>query len=456
MMNCKYLNMIKIFLIIILGLSGGCNMRIMYPSPGETHGSPDLRNTISPILPLHTDYPTQSVTATHIPTVSLTTEQWITITSTATNVVIQPDINTGWDGNAEKYGTYIITERSSNDSAFFLYNSEGTIIRKYQLDPQIFNPLMPEKITDECGLIALVSTDEGHKIIQIDINGAVQKNVFLLKFEDSSGNHRYIPKISPLENYVTYVVFSGELYYDSAEYQDIEIAPVNQPDKSIQITSHGGAWKEGGEWSPDGTQIAYTDYDDQGILQIYITQINTWNQITITAFTNPNSRPGPISWSPHEDRLAVMVEDQDQEREVWIVSIPQRKANRLNLPAGLVTIADKIYWSDDGSKVLLFVGDYTNSNFEGLYWFDVENNQIIHVLTVKQAAEINPHAGSFYAPFPLTLDLSEIAFKSNIYEWFSYDAKSGHLDPVTWLNTKQWGTFLNVSMFRENIFSCYK
>lgn len=443
------LSVISIFLV--LGMASSCYPITDKPSATSTfHVSTQIQSltktqTISPAPPRHTPESTPSIDIPPTPSNQ--------VLPTGTYNLPQIKVTYVWNNNQDYYGTIIITDREE-DSAFLLYNSDGTMNKTYKPNPKIYHPMMAEKITEGCDLIALVYTDMGHKLIQIDSEGNIQKEIFQLEFEDVNGNHRYLPTISPSEDYVTYVVFSGELYYDTAQYQDIEVVSLDQPDKPIRITSHGGAWNHGGAWSPDGALIAYSDYDDQGILQVYITAINTWNQVQITEFTNSEIKPGPISWSPRGDRLVVMLEDKNYNREVWIVSVPQSNAQKLDLPEGVVTIADLIYWSNVGSIMLLSVGDYAESGLEGLYWFDIEHNQLIHVITITRAEEVNSHIGLFYAPIPVTTNLSKVIFNGNPYEWFLYDATSGVLTPVSWLNSRQWGTNLDVSIFKENIFSC--
>lgn len=439
--------------LILLGVVNGCNPTI---------------NSSTPITPIIISTQTQSLTASQqlldtsppntpqstpsldgIPTQG--SQPSPNVIDILSQITVTPVLNQGQN----YYGTIIITDRG-DDSAFLLYNYDGTRNREYILDSQTYHPLLAEKITDQCDLIALVSTDVGHKLLQIDSGGNIVKEIFHLEFTDVDGNHRYFPMISPTGDYVAYVVFSGTLYYDNAEYQDIEVVPLNQPDNPVRITSHGGAWKNGGAWSPDGTQLAYTDYDEQGRLQINITTINSWNNHQLTEFRSSQMKPGPISWSPKGDRLAVILDNANNNREVWIVSVPHRTAQKLSLPDGVVTIADKVYWSDDGSTILLSVGDYSESGLEGLYWFDIEYNQLTNAFTLARANEINSHIGSFYAHFPLSLDLSNIVFNGNPYEWFSYEYKNSVLAAVSWLDTRQWGTHLDVSIFRENIFVCDK
>ena len=139
---------------------------------------------------------------------------------------------------------------------------------------------------------------------------------------------------------------------------------------------------------------------------------------------------------------------------MWIVSVPAGRAYKLNTPEWVELFSDRMFWSEDGSKLLLRAGNYFDSNQSGLYWFDVEDNQLVHVLTQGDASEMNNQAREVAFPFPITTDLSRVAFFGGPMWWYAYNSVNGQIEPLSELNTIQWGIYINVAVFQDDIFSC--
>ena len=214
-----------------------------------------------------------------------------------------------WDAEPEYYGSIIITDQDND--LFFLFQPGGTAHKIFPFNPRTYDPWMAESITADCHFVAMVrithDPDWQHRLVQIDRNGEVVAELFSIQMH-MSDMVRFLPVLSPTGQYVSYSVYSGELYYDSAQYQDVEIVTLEHPDNPIRLTAHGGAWNGGGAWSPDGSLIAYTDYDEQGVSQVYTTRLEDLTQQLLTDFRTPGLRAGGLSWSPDGDRIAVIFE----------------------------------------------------------------------------------------------------------------------------------------------------
>ena len=144
-------------------------------------------------------------------------------------------------------------------------------------------------------------------------------------FEDTN------PIISPTGKFVTYVVLSGELYYNSGQYQDVEIVELSGKGRPIRLTTRGGAGA-GGVWSPDGNSLAYTDFDEQGNLQVYITDMANLTKRLLTQFQNVGSVPFSLTWSPEGDQLVVIIQNQQKDNDAWMISTLHKPPYRLALP----------------------------------------------------------------------------------------------------------------------------
>ncbi|HEY3313323.1 MAG TPA: hypothetical protein VGK00_16905 [Anaerolineales bacterium] len=356
-----------------------------------------------------------------------------------------------WVDSDSQYGTIVLVD-SGEEQKILVFGSNGQFHKISPVANQTYTSWLVEQVSDTCDLITLVKTNNGQKIISIGQNGEIKQEIFSLE-NNQSGILKTIPMLSQTGRYIAYVVFTGELYYDSAQHQDIELVALDNINHPVRITSHGGAWKEGGAWSLDGTKIAYTDYDEEGVLQAYITQVvGEMTTKKITQFTDSREKAGSISWSPVGDRIALITEDSEQNKDVWILSTQDDPVYKLKLPDGKISIVDSIFWSEDGSRLLLYIGDY--SNMDGLYWFDVKNNGLLQTLTSKKAAQINPEADSFAYIFPFTTDLSRIIFYNSRGQWYLYDVAQHTINNVPWLSNRSWGSFVEVSLFPKNTPKC--
>jgi len=439
--------------IILFLLTSACG--------GAVESTPTASQTLLPLR--MTPSATQGILTQ--PAREPTATPWLspTIPATSTSTLMPPTWPISitpdpmlWDAEPEYYGSIIITDQTNE--LFFLFQPGGTVQKVFPFEPRTYGPWMAESITADCRFVAMVrithNPDWQHRLVQIDCNGEVVAELFSIQMHKSD-MVRFEPVLSPTGQYVSYSVFSGEQYYDTAQYQDVEIVTLEHPDNPIRLTTHGGAWSGGGAWSPDGSFIAYTDYDEQGVLQVYTTRLEDLTQQLLTDFHTPGLRAGGLSWSPDGDRIAVIFESQDNKQEMWIVSVPAGRVYKLNTPEWVELFSNRMFWSEDGSRLLLMAGNYFDSNQSGLYWFDVEDNRLVHVLTQGDASEINAQTREIAYPFPMTTDLSIVAFFSEPMWWYAYNSVSGQIEPLSGLNTIQWGIYLNVAVFQADIFACY-
>ena len=157
---------------------------------------------------------------------------------------------------------------------------------------------------EDCELLVKVTTGEDIRLLGIDLSGVVIEEYFV-------GGHRNEtewmawPSLSPSKQWVAYVVWSGEFYYSGAEFQDIEVIPVNGGGVPIRLTQRGGSL---GEWCilvpPDGRYLAYSDYDDYGVNQLYYSTFDGTEKHQLTEFTEPGDRVGPVEWSQDGQTIA--------------------------------------------------------------------------------------------------------------------------------------------------------
>lgn len=237
------------------------------------------------------------------------------------------------------------------------------------------------------------------------------------------------PLLSPDGKYISYMVPLGEelvgldlsVYWD---YQEIEYIPLDEPNKAIRITQHGGSWREAA-WSPDSSRLAYQDYDDQGILQLYVYSIPDHTKMQLTRFTEPGLKPGPAWWSPQGNKIAFSLyaaygsaNDPFVLEGLWVVNVQDRQLRKMTWPkpAGWFW---EFYWSIDEAQVL--VDASASDRYE---WFNVASGEMIRHMD-------NALDGQSLAwPFPITTDLNVIGFTANENQMYRMDVTNNWVEEL--------------------------
>jgi hypothetical protein len=177
-----------------------------------------------------------------------------------------------------------------------------------------------------CTFIAV--TRDG--IIEIDLEGKILRNVFAFKnihnivdghlLIDPPYFRRAIDMLSPDKSWLVYRIGSGK--YEQRgddiepyrfEYENIETMSLDGTQGPFRLSQNGGAWRVA--WSPGSQQISYSDYDNNGVHQIYLIDKDGANRKQVTFFPNPQLGIMKILWSPDGEKLAVVI-DQDDDGSV--------------------------------------------------------------------------------------------------------------------------------------------
>ena len=273
-----------------------------------------------------------------------------------------------WDNISEFYPLIAITYQEP--SRFLLFSPVGPIIKEIDIETRDYSLRTIRQIRDDCKFIALVNSNDGNKLILVNPNGKSPQEIFRLPNDQPDIIFKSNPIISPTGKFVTYVVLSGELYYNSGQYQDVEIVELSGKGRPIRLTTRGGAGA-GGVWSPDGNSLAYTDFDEQGNLQVYITDMANLTKRLLIQFQNVGSVPFSLTWSPEGDQLVVIIQNQQKDNDAWMISTLHKPPYRLALPNQVAAISP-LHWSKDGKRLLVFISDDPETGLTGFYWFEVD------------------------------------------------------------------------------------
>jgi len=183
-----------------------------------------------------------------------------------------------------------------------------------------------------CTLIA-ATRDE---IVEMDLQGKILRTIFSFdKFptitdgvilSPPSIGRRAINSLSPNEAWIAYKIGSGnfqqrpdDLEPIRYELENLEIMSVDGTQRPYRLSQNGGAWRAA--WSPDSAQIAYSDYDDNRIHQLFIINRDGTNRRQVSSFTSPAIEILNILWSPDGDKIALLVGHDGNEPSVDTIVI---------------------------------------------------------------------------------------------------------------------------------------
>lgn len=360
-----------------------------------------------------------------------------------------------WGDTAVRYANIAITV--DNQMVIYRVSDQAQAIIDTKEDNSNF--LEAQRVLPTCRLLAVERTIQSgvqYKLNTYDPNGQKIREILRLDNPDSNKTFNLHPVLSPSGKYVSYVVYSGEQYYATAQYQDVEIVNVNSPGQPTRLTTHGGSWKEGGAWSPEGDQIAYTDYDAQGIVQVYRTDLIHRSTQLLSHFTTANQKAGPVQWSPTGEDIAVLLGNPEGGlKEAWIMSLTRKEMQQVNIPGQLTALGSTLLWSEKGDKLLIY-GYADNESVRGLYWIDVANNRLIHTLTVDRASTINEQVMNIGFPYAMSADLSKVGFMNSDATLWMYSIPDQKIEALGELEVLKQGFIWDIRAFPEDLLSCQK
>jgi len=211
-----------------------------------------------------------------------------------------------------------------------------------------------------CTLIAQLESS----ISVIDMEGNSLDTIYSfenLPVSNDEGKNSF-PTMSPNFKFLYYKVGYGEpfippdLSLSRFEKEYIELTHVENIFPPIRISKNGGSWYAA--WSPDSTYIVYSDFDMNGILQIYISTFDGKSIKQVSGFDNEVEFIN-IAWSPNSKYFLVAYDvDNDWAADATLLG---------DISSGNVVVLENIvgwWWRDD---VSIIGGEVDN----GLIVFDV-------------------------------------------------------------------------------------
>jgi hypothetical protein len=244
----------------------------------------------------------------------------------------------------------------------------------------------------------------------IDLQGNVAEEI--ADFADESEPFMVV-LLSPDRNWGVSELFLGINEEESTELLSLEILNRTNPALRTPLAPNRGAYAYA--WSPDGDWLAFSDYDENHVLQLYraIPGGRTIQQLTF--HTEPIGVINLLIWSPDGQHIAyasstLLPHQFERGDEGWVglLSLSDLRINRA-MPDQFGYV-EGMWWSADSSRVA-FVGESLPTVAPGdplqgtqLHWVDGDSGTILNSFYQAQAP-----FGSFSLALPVG-DIDTIFF----------------------------------------------
>jgi hypothetical protein len=218
-------------------------------------------------------------------------------------------------------------------------------------------------------------------------------------------------RLSPNREWLAYPFESGFPTYSSSEFVDIETIKLDTLDPPIRLTQHGVAYAPPA-WSPDSQWLAFSDLDENGVLQIYRA---TSDGRTIQPLTNHSEVVGRVealAWSPDGRYLAYIVNPVVEgvllpEEESWVglISLSDQQTEHIRIED--FRYSWELRWDTDSSRFAVvgegyFSAAHTTTE-DQIHWIDATTGTIAHSFYAREGP-----AESFGQTFSLGLPAGNI------------------------------------------------
>lgn len=266
----------------------------------------------------------------------------------------------------------------------------------------------------------------------IDLHGNIVEKT---NDPENEEGHFQVQHVSPDKKMGVREQFMGWQEDVELEYLTLEILDRTDPNVQISLAANGGAYAYA--WSPDGKQLAFSDFDKNAILQVYVI---TLDGLVVEKITSHSEDPGVIQiieWSPDGQHIAYAAQSllpNQYTRGGWIGLVSLLDFQTIDITPSSLQYTKGLWWSEDGSRVA-FVGESFYDAPEALqgtqiHWADRDSGMILNSFYSEEAPDhffnmIVP-VGNIDTVFFGASSLSEKRDSSNKYNLgvnFEYDKK---------------------------------
>lgn len=342
-------------------------------------------------------------------------------TPTGTPVISETPARTVIKTKPKMDNRYILA--NDNNQALYLVDSQTGKFRI--LESEEIDPIrLVAFVGDGCSLIVRL---DDKSIVQVDLKARVIKELLPSNWYQGQGV-AYGEILSASEEWIAYGVGQGLQGYNSWEYQDIET--MHLIDRVVfRLSEHGGARVFA--WAPDGLRIAFSDYDENNVQQIYISKRDGKEKKQLTQFNQQDGEVRLLRWSPDGTKLAFQqLTELDHPETLGMILVSE------SLPFITYTVVPpgvKNFWWD-GDEVLVILTEFDEVASEigegAIVWLDTTTRQLVNSLRESDIIKNNIITAGYFGQSKLFL-ISDSGF-------FIYD-------PATGVMLQEFGFFLPYS-----------
>jgi WD40 repeat protein len=350
-----------------------------------------------------------NVTVTNIASPSLPPE--LTVAGTTTSLPATDDSSHLLEG-------LYIAIAGRDHGSLFLVDVKTGIYQKLEIPGEIgINIYGWSK--DICTLIVGTETN---RIIQIDVNGSIKKEI--LQTDELDFNGRMIlttVSLSSDENWLAFISGTGNQEYATYEFQNLIVVSVQGEEYKIyQLTNSGLI--NGVSWKPDSSALAYNDVDNNGIQQVFISNPDGSERLQLTHFDKEGFVIKSLQWSPTGEKLAFLVSE--KEGNTNSLTIVDTSLSNKVTSIGPIAGIKEYWWSPDDVVVANILQTDPNKPAEdALSWYSAMTGEELGKLDSSDLPDVN-----FALPGPLMLS-NQLGFFSH-NKFYVCDISSAQLIPT--------------------------
>lgn len=235
---------------------------------------------------------------------------------------------------------------------------------------------------DGCDLIAI--TEKGYLAAPFNSNGGSNWLAQFTLQDLIKEKILFPPLLSPDNQKIAYLAGNGELIsgmeLSEYEYQDLIVKKIDDEQGEFRLTSNGGAKTIISRryteflsiWSPNSQWILYSDLDQKGSYQLFISTFDGSQKIQITQREVVNEGPFEFTydgaWAPSSEYLAVSYFDGSLKTE--ILSVPDAGER------DVIEDSTPLWWVSDDELLIV--------HQRGVALYDVKSREVKEIVANTQ------------------------------------------------------------------------
>lgn len=250
---------------------------------------------------------------------------------------------------------------------------------------------------DSCTLVVALDGVDGNKIVRIDPSGNILEEIFATQrrqlndggFAQYRGSTRtlvYAAVIAPFADWIAYPALNNGT--SSAE---VEVVSTDDQTEVYRFAERGGACVDARylscaiAWSPDGSRLTYSGYDENGVKQLYVAKPDGTQTTQITFLSNREVDIFSPRWSPDGENIAFGLRNAAGS-SVSLEIVPTNGQGHQTTVVENLRRNNGFWWHSNTVIAAYVTRDKTTSHpVEAVQWIEIGTYQVIGSLLENEA-----------------------------------------------------------------------